>query len=136
MKFVSRVIEKYQTEKKYKEFIRFCIVGGLCTVIDGCIFYTVRLVAPYQVALVCGYCLSFIVNYFLTVHWTFQQKANAKNAVGVVFAHIFNLFVVRFGLMHLFVSVLGISDQIAFFPTFGISVITNFLIVRFLVTKI
>lgn len=136
MKLTNKLIEKYNTERKFREFVRFCIVGGTCTIIDAGIFYTVRMFASYQIALICGYCLSLIVNYFLTVYWTFQKKANAKNAIGVIGAHMFNLFIVRMGLMHLFVDAMGIADQIAYIPTFAISVVTNFIIVRLVVTKL
>lgn len=134
-RFIHNLTNRYQTDRNFREIVRFCLVGGICTVIDVCIFYTTLLFAPYQVALTSGYCLSLIVNYFLTVYWTFQQKANAKNAVGVVGAHLFNLGVVRMGLMFLFVNLLGIPEQIAFIPTFAISVVTNFIIVRFVVTR-
>lgn len=135
-RILSIIKHKYKSDKKVKEFVRFFIVGGICTIIDASIFYTVRLFAPYQMALISGYCLSLIVNYFLTVYWTFQQKANAKNAFGVIGAHMFNLFVVRFGLMFFFINLLGISEQVAYLPTFAISTITNFIIVRFAVTKL
>lgn len=118
------------------EFFRFCIVGGICTLIDAGIFYSVRLFAVYQVALVSGYVLSLVVNYFLTVLWTFKTKPSALNAVAVVGAHLFNLFVVRMGLMHCFTIGLHINDRIAYVPTLIISIITNYLIIKFLIKKI
>ena len=97
-------IKEWLNRDAVKELIRFCIVGVLCTALDSAIFYTVRLFAPYQVALVAGYLLSLIANYFLTIYWTFKSKPNTKNAVGIVAAHLFNLFVVRMGLMYCFVN--------------------------------
>ncbi len=129
-------IKEWLNRDAVKELIRFCIVGVLCTALDSAIFYTVRLFAPYQVALVAGYLLSLIANYFLTIYWTFQSKPNTKNAVGIVAAHLFNLFVVRMGLMYCFVNLLGISDKIAYIPTLLISVITNFIIIKFIVKKL
>lgn len=70
------------------------------------------------------------MNYFLTVKWTFRVKANTGNAVGVVAAHLFNLFVVRFSLMWLLVEVMGLSDSLAYVPTLVVSVAVNFLLVR------
>lgn len=121
---------------RYGEFIRFCIVGVICTGIDAAIFYAVRSFAPYPIALVSGYVLSLIVNYFLTIYWTFRSKPNAKNAIGVVAAHMFNLFVVRMGLMYVFVDILAINDRIAYIPTLMISVVTNFIIVKFVINKL
>lgn len=134
------------TYHKYEEFWRFCIVGAICTAIDAAIFYVVSTFASYPVALTSGYVLSLIVNYFLTVCWTFRSKPNAKNAAGVIAAHIINLFVVRMGLMYLFVDVIALkghtilghlltSEQIAYIPTLAISVVTNFIIIKLVINK-
>lgn len=130
------IIEKYTTNKSLREFVKFCVVGAFCTCLDAIIFYSVRRVAPYQIALISGYSLSLIVNYFLTIYWTFQKKASPKNAVGIVAAHLFNLFVVRMGLMCLFVDIIGIIDRIAYIPTLVISVVTNFVIVKLVVSRL
>ena len=58
-----------------------------------------------------------------------------QNLVGVVGAHMFNLFVVREGLMWLFVEVFEIDDSIAYIPMAIISAVTNFLVIRFVVRK-
>lgn len=121
---------------KYSEFIRFCMVGALCTGIDAVIFYTVRSFATYPIALVSGYMLSLIANYFLTIYWTFKSKPNTKNAIGVVSSHLFNLFVVRMGLMFIFVDLMMINDRISYVPTLAISIITNFFIVKMVVCKL
>ncbi len=126
----------YIKNTRLKEFIRFCVVGLVCTILDSAIFYTVRLFAPYQVALVTGYSLSLIVNYFLTIYWTFQSKPNRGNAIGIVAAHLFNLFVVRMGLMYIFVNIMSISDKIAYIPTLLISVVTNFIIIKLIVNRL
>ena len=127
--------EIYSGESKSAEFIRFCIVGVIATALDAAIFYLVRLFASYQVALVSGYCLSLIVNYLLTIYWTFKKKPSTGNLLGVIAAHMFNLFVVRFSLMWIFVNLAEIPDRIAYIPTLMISMVTNFLVVRFAVNK-
>ena len=113
-----------------RQFVRFCIVGGTCALIDAAIFYVVRLFAPYQVALISGYLISFCANYFLTVYWTFQTESSVLNLVGIIGAHMFNLFVVRMGLMLLFVEVMGLKDSIAYIPMAVISAVTNYLVIR------
>lgn len=118
------------------EFIRFCLVGVVCTGLDASIFYVVCMFAPYQVALVSGYVLSLILNYFLTIYWTFKSKPTAKNGIGIVAAHLFNLFVVRMGLMYIFVELLNANDRIAYIPTLLISVVTNFVVIKFVIEKL
>lgn len=115
-----------------REFIRFCIVGGIATGIDAGLFYLSKLVMPYQAAMICSYCLSLCVNYFLTVFWTFRTRPTIANGLGIVLAHLFNLFVVRMGLMKLFIG-LGMGENVAFVPTLCISIVTNYIIIRFIV---
>lgn len=122
--------------ESFDEFIRFCVVGVLATILDAAIFYTVRFFAPYQTALASGYLLSLIFNYFLTVRWTFKKQTNIKNALGLVSAHLFNLFVVRMGLMFIFVDMCSINDKIAYIPTLGISMFTNFIIIKIVLQKL
>lgn len=118
---------------KKNEFLRFCIVGFLCTLVDAIIFLASNIIFSYQISLICGYLISLILNYYLTIHWTFRSKSNLRNAVGIILAHLFNLFIVRMGLMFLFVDICGAADIFAYVPTLLISVITNFLIIRFVV---
>ena len=120
-------------ESKTGEFVRFCIVGAIATLIDAGVFYLVIMKASYYVALVSGYLISLIVNYFLTVIWTFKKKPNAGNAIGVLTAHMINLFVVRMGTMYVLVDLLLMNDKVAYIPTVALSVVTNFVIVRFFV---
>lgn len=117
-------------KKEIQQFIRFCIVGGTCALIDATIFYVVRLFAPYLVALISGYILSLCVNYLLTIYWTFQTRSSILNLVGIVGAHLFNLFVVRMGIMVFLVEVLDLKDSIAYLPMAAISAVTNYFVVR------
>ena len=123
-------IKAFLSKDEMRQFIRFCIVGGICALIDAAVFYAVRLIAPYQVALVSGYVISLSVNYLLTVYWTFRTRSSVRNLVGIVGAHMFNLFVVRMGLMLLFVELLGLRDSIAYIPMAAISAVTNYIVIR------
>lgn len=130
------IFDKCKNDERIREFVRFCVVGTICTGIDAGIFYLVNLIAPYTIALICGYLISLSVNYILTVLWTFKTYPNARNLIGIVSAHIFNLFVVRMGLMRLFVEVASLTDSIAYIPTLIISVITNFFIIKLVINKL
>ena len=130
------MISKLKSNRKLAEFIRFCAVGALCTLIDAVIFYAVEFVASYQLALVSGYCFSLIVNYFLTIYWTFRVRPSKRNVAGLVGAHLFNLFVVRMGLMWLFIHVIGLAENVAYLPNLFISVILNFILIKWIIGKI
>ncbi len=129
MTFAAK-IKGLLTNPETQQFIRFCIVGGTCALIDATVFYVIRLLAPYQVALISGYLISLCVNYLLTVYWTFRTKPAVLNLFGIICAHMFNLFVVRMGLMLLFVEILGWKDSIAYLPMAVISAVTNYLVIR------
>lgn len=135
MNLFQKISKYYLSHKTIQVFVRYCIVGAICTGIDAAIYYLFLTFAPYQLALASGYLISLVANYFLTIYWTFQVQPNAGNAICVVAAHIFNLFVVRMGLMYLFVEVLGLSDRVAYLPTLVISVVTNFIILKIVIKK-
>lgn len=126
MEKVKKIINKDET----RQFIRFCMVGGICFLIDAAVFYVVRFFASYQVATISGYLFSLCFNYFLTIYWTFKTSPSVHNLIGIVGAHMFNLFVVRMGLMWMFVEILGWDDSIAYIPMAIISAVTNFLVIR------
>lgn len=132
---ITETLQAWAQKEGMQEFIRFCVVGIVATVVDAAIFYTVRCFAPYQIALISGYLISLVFNYFFTVRWTFRTRPTVSNAVGVLFAHLFNLFVVRMSLMFFFIHVFSLPDRIAYLPTLAISMFTNFLIVKFVVKK-
>lgn len=121
--------------QRRQEFFRFCVVGIIATLIDIIFFYILRQFFGYQVSMISGYVISLIFNYYLTILWTFNKRPSCKNALGVSIAHLFNLFVVRMSLMHLFVGILSLEDKTAYIPTLTISVFSNFLIIRYIVTK-
>lgn len=135
MIFGNRISHFYLERQRFTEFICFCIVGIVSASIDAVVFYMVRTLAIYQVALCVGYLTGLIFNCFLNIYWTFSQKPSIENVVGVVSAHLINLFLIRMGLMWLFVSAFDMSDKVAYIPTIVISVIANFLMVKFAVSK-
>lgn len=120
---------------KLGEFLKFCIVGAVCTGVDAGIYYLLYLHTGYRIAMICGFALSVGINYFLNTYWSFQQKPSMKAIVGVFSAHCFNIFIVRFSLMWLFINIAGLNEGVAFIPTLIISVITNFFFVRYIVYK-
>ena len=130
---IERIFNLYKNNQEVREFIRFCIVGVLATIIDMAIFYSLKAFVHYNVALVCGYCLSLVFNYFMTVYWTFQTKSSARNLLGVISAHMINLFVIRMGLMWLFVNMVGLTSDFAYIPMLLISVIANFLMLKYFI---
>lgn len=121
--------------EKIKQFIRFCVVGAICTLIDSGIYYISYASIGYRLAMILGFSISLIFNYLLNIYWSFNSSPNAKNIVGILLAHLFNIFIVRMSLMWIFINVTHLSESIAFIPTLAISMLTNFIIIRFVINK-
>lgn len=117
-------------KESVRQFVRFIIVGCICTMTDMVLFYVLRMFVPYQQAMIAGYLTSLTINYLLTVYWTFGTQASIRNLVGIVLVHLFNLFVVRMGLMYVFVRQMAMDDRVAFVPTLVISSIVVFFMIR------
>lgn len=116
-------------------FLIFCLIGVLCTGIDAGVFYALHTTIGYRLAMVCGFCVSLGINYLLNMRYSFKERPTTSNAVGFVFAHLLNIFVVRMSLMWLFIHLLYMSDSMAFVPTLAISVVTNYMILKYVVKK-
>lgn len=147
---IDRIIKQRQVRRvteneKAMQFVRFCIVGGICFVISTAIFHIVNSFTPLgrSISVTLAYFLSLAVNYILSVKWTFKVRASKGNAAGIVCAHILNYGFQQL-LMYLFVVVAGISffwhgqdvgSTLAFIITNIITSITNFFVIRFVVKK-
>lgn len=68
-----------------RELIRFCVVGIICTAIDAGIYYGLKRLVDYRLALISAYCLSLIVNYLLTVFWTFKQRIYNRLLLNILY---------------------------------------------------
>jgi putative flippase GtrA len=114
--------------EKLKEAIRFCIVGGISTLLQYAIYYLLLHYMDERLALTVGYIISFCCNYVMTTRFTFRVKANAKNAGGFTLSHIVNwdLQVVSLS----FFIWIGVPKEWAPIPMYMVCVPINFLLVR------
>ena len=102
------------------ELIRFAIVGTTSAGIHYAIYWILQHWINVNVAYTIGYVLSFLVNYYLTAHFTFKEKTSTKNGIGFGGAHLFNFFLW-----------IGLSRELAPLAVLAIAVPTNFVMVRF-----
>jgi putative flippase GtrA len=143
-------LKVHLSRKETQQFLRFCVVGGICWLIDVGVFWLMseQVNANYQMAQITSYLVSLCVNYLLTIYWTFHTESSMLNLVGIVGAHMFNL-TLRSGLMWLFMehpfftpvyddcaslfASLGIvcsRRYMALIPTTIICAFTNYLVIR------
>ena len=118
----------------YGEIFRFAVVGTISTALNYVIYWILQHWINVNVAYTIGYVLSFLVNYWLTAHWTFKEKASAKNGIGFSGAHLFN-YCLHIALLNFFLWV-GLSNELAPLGVYLIAVPTNFILVRFVFRKL
>lgn len=122
------------TRQTFLQFLRFGIVGVLATAIHYGIYWILQHYMNASIAYTIGYALSFICNFILTSIFTFKAKATVKRGLGFGGAHIVNYFL-HIILLNIFLY-LGMSNEWAPIPVFCLVVPINFLLVRFVFTKI
>lgn len=119
--------------EKWRQPIRFALVGGLATAIHYGVYLLLQLWMWAGVAYTIGYVVSFVFNYMLTNYFTFKTRPNTKNGVGFVLSHGIN-YGLHIGLLELFLW-LGLSNEWAPIPVFCIVIPVNFFILRYVFTK-
>lgn len=125
---------------KLKEFIRFCLVGGLATILHYGIYLLLIKVITFDVvwwtnlAYTFGYVISWFVNLYLTAHFTFKKDVTFKRSVGFAFSHFVN-YLLHMLLLNLYLK-WGISKEFAPIFVYLVAVPVNFLLVRFVFKRI
>lgn len=118
---------------KRNEMIRFIVVGILATAIHYGIYFLFSLIINVTIAYSIGCIISFIANYILTTHFTFNVKPNTGNSVGFAICHAIN-WLLQLLLLNAFLY-LGIHRSIAPFPTLAICVPINFFMIKFVMNR-
>ena len=129
--------ESGERGQKRKEFIRFCIVGVVATLIQYAVYYLVQLMSDSSLWLnlsyTVGYLVSLVCNFFMTTYFTFRSKVSVGKAAGFSFSHIVN-YTLHIVLFNLFIS-MNIHRLIAPILVLMIAVPTNFTILHFVYRK-
>lgn len=116
-------------KKTAGEFVRFGVVGGVCTALHYGLYYLLQLYINVNIAYSAGYVLSFIVNFYLTSWFTFGTSPSWEKLVGMAGAHGVN-YLLHILLLNLFLWV-GIPQEWAPLPVFAVAIPVNFILVRF-----
>jgi len=124
----------YRSNILTSSFIRFCIVGVVATAIHyGIYWLMLKLMTPTP-AFTIGYIVSFCFNFFLTAKFTFKKKATSKKGIGFAMSHLVN-YGLQTGLLNIFILI-GFPEQFAAIPVYFICVPVNYLLVRFVFSKL
>lgn len=127
---ISRVKKIITGDSRLSEILRFCLVGGMATVIQYGI-YVVFVDAVHVKAVpstLISYAISFIFNYILSSYFTFHKKPSTQNILGFVCSHAINMGM-QTGIVAIFKGIVG--NTLALLPAFAICIPLNYLMVRF-----
>lgn len=134
---MRRLLEKLLTTpgKKF-EFLRFCMVGGVATVIHYGIYLTLQTFMDHGVwlslAYTIGYCTSLVCNFFMTTYFTFHTRASVKKATGFGFSHLVN-YLLHIVLFNIYIA-LGVNKVYAPVFVLMVAVPVNYTILHFVFT--
>lgn len=116
--------------EKLGELIRFGLVGVFATLFHYAIYYgLLRVGVSAGIAYTIGYLVSWLSNFWLSAHFTFKKKANAKKGVGFALSHLIN-YGLQIVCLKIFIW-MGVPAALAPIPVYAICIPVNFLLVRF-----
>ena len=117
-------------EGRMSEILRFCIVGGIATILQYGIYVVfVDAVGVKAVpSTLISYSISFILNYILSSYFTFHKKPSTQNMLGFVGSHAINMGM-QTGIVAIFKGIVG--KTLALLPAFAICIPLNYLMVRY-----
>ena len=113
-----------------KQFIRFCLVFAFTAVLYVGLAYLLGRWMSYQGSMVVSYAICLCITTPVTILWAFQTKINIRNVAGVVWTHLFNIYIVRYKLMVLFAGVLHLGRYAASLLTIVICMLTCYFIIK------
>lgn len=119
-----------------KQIIKFCLTGGLCTVIDfGVLFVlTEQIGLSYVISNIISVSLSTIVNYILSKIIVFNFSNTLKNFIVFVVLSIIGL-VINEGLIILCVNVFTIDYKLGKIMATGVVMCFNYLTRKYMLKE-
>lgn len=129
-------IKELLSEFKYKEFIRFVIVGIIATGIHyslylllSWLFHIDKTETTFlNVVYTIGYIVSWFCNLYLTARFTFKSNVSVKRGVGFALSHAVN-YLLHIIILNLVLKI-GVPENFAPLPVFCVVIPINFLLVR------
>lgn len=137
----NRILSYYRNSVKIREFVRFCIVGGIAMGLHYAIYLALLWVMGMDwsasrgadwratLAYTIGYAVALVVNMWLTARYTFKEQLSVKRGGGFLLSHAIN-YVLEIGLLNLFLA-MHFAEWLSPLLALLISVPVNFLMVRF-----
>lgn len=143
---MNELTHKILSKSEVREFLRFCIVGGIAMGVHYAIYLALlwmlgldwtasrgtdwRITLSYTI----GYAIALVVNMWLTARFTFKERLSFRRGGGFLLSHFIN-YVIEVGLLNLFLS-LHFAEWLSPLLALMISVPVNFILVRTVFKKL
>ena len=125
--------ERFDSDPKYGQFLRFCINGCLAVAIQYAVYLVLILWMNEFIANTIGYLVSFCCNFIITSYWTFHSRPSFKKLGGFGGSHVINYFIQQ-GFLALYLWV-GVPKEFAALLAMGSAVPINFAMLHFVYKK-
>lgn len=137
------VCKKWYTilEQKFLkyQFVRFVIVGGTATVIDFALYIGIMEIFGYEyylIAATIGFIFGGLFNFFLSKHWTFQNKSNQHvKQYGIFLIIAVTGLALNNGLLYVGVEYISLHPIIARMCATAIVMFWNFFLNKYVTFK-
>ena len=128
---INHTISNIWHSSRFREVVRFGIVGVIATLIQYGIYYLFNAIVGWgaTTSLTIGYVISFVFNFFLSNYFTFKTRPTVKKGIGFMASHGIN-YLLQIVFLNLYMF-LGVPETWAPIPMFITVVPINFLLVRF-----
>lgn len=121
--------------KKIGEILRFGIVGVFATALQYAIYAgLLYLGLGAGLAFTISYALSWLCNFWLSAHFTFNKQATAKRGLGFAASHAVN-WLLQVSCLRLFIW-MGVPAYLAPLPVYCFCIPVNFILVRTVFRKL
>ena len=68
-------------KETFGQIVRFGIVGTPAAAIHYGVYWLLQHFIEVNISYTVGYIVSFLVNYYLSAHFTFREKTSARNGI-------------------------------------------------------
>ena len=113
------------------EFIRFLVTGSINTAVSWAVYLAVLQFAPYTIAYTCAYLFGIVFTYYLNTRWVFKVAMSWKTFLQFPLIYVVR-YTVDMGLIVLWVSGLGLWQEVAPIAALVISMPLGFVLSRWL----
>ena len=124
-------------ESSTNQFVKFALVGSLSTIVNYSFFFILysTLSLNYLISAAIGYVIGLLVGFIINKNWTFQVQDESRN---FIFNYLI-IYILSLGIGMLFleflVKKLNLVAEIANILVIGLTTLTNFIGIKFLVFK-